>query len=500
MEFSFDQATQCSLITANAKTVIFRVPDRFEPELEIADILRNWKNMARLMAVRTYHDSDDLLRNHLHEVSRVLDLLYGKRTTMVAIHNLIVKVSQIVRDGAISREAKYIQDQQTQQASSSRRDARGLPLDQASHRLQGDDQAKEPDPRVDPVLYDFQDALSDPIQPGRARQNSDVGRASLDHHSRASIDSGATSPSRRATIDHGRDSTERPFHGREREMVRGSAGSSRASYGRYSGGALADLLEGDDPAVHRHRAGGQLGDRTEADQAIRGHRDASEDARSGRHREVRYVPGIGIEGISGVEVEGQGNHQSWNVDFENETRRVESDQHRGVRMGTGRTSHGPHSAARPQQGLDPNPPSAFIGFEPRLPGPNAFRGRGNLFGQRPRGNRRTGRGRGPHSELPSVDEQVSDGALGIPSEEPEMIPSHAYPPPPPPPNYPPPPPPSRPRHQTPPRPPRPRQPFGDLGIDAFLASIGETRTTAGSAWEVPLVPGLPAPPEDNQEN
>lgn len=90
IEFHYDQLTQHALIIANLKTVRFH-GDAAKDTLQTNSTLHGWKIMAKEMSVRTLCDPDSVIRKHLHDGHRVLELLGAPFCTFLAFNDLQVK-------------------------------------------------------------------------------------------------------------------------------------------------------------------------------------------------------------------------------------------------------------------------------------------------------------------------------------------------------------------------------------------------------------------------
>ncbi|KAH0542001.1 hypothetical protein FGG08_003550 [Glutinoglossum americanum] len=97
VEFQFDQATQRDLVLYNLKTFRF-YGDRAENVITINSMMFGWKTIAKEMSVRTFCYPDSMIRKHLHDIYKILELLGAPLTTFLAFQELQVKTLNLMRD------------------------------------------------------------------------------------------------------------------------------------------------------------------------------------------------------------------------------------------------------------------------------------------------------------------------------------------------------------------------------------------------------------------
>jgi len=97
VEFQFDQATQRDLVLYNLKTFCF-YGDRAENVITINSMMFGWKTIAKEMSIRTFCYPDSMIRKHLHDIYKILELLGAPLTTFLAFQELQVKTLNLMRD------------------------------------------------------------------------------------------------------------------------------------------------------------------------------------------------------------------------------------------------------------------------------------------------------------------------------------------------------------------------------------------------------------------
>jgi hypothetical protein len=90
MEFQFDQATQRDLILYNINTFRFHGEARNNP-LVLNSTMYAWKVMAKEMSVRTFCMPDSVIRKHLHDSHKVLEMMGAGLNTFLALQEVQVE-------------------------------------------------------------------------------------------------------------------------------------------------------------------------------------------------------------------------------------------------------------------------------------------------------------------------------------------------------------------------------------------------------------------------
>ena len=89
LEFQFDQATQRDLVLYNINTFKFCGEAQTNPMVLNATMYA-WKVMAKEMSVRTFCTPDSVIRKHLHDTHKVLEMLGAGLPTFLALQELQV--------------------------------------------------------------------------------------------------------------------------------------------------------------------------------------------------------------------------------------------------------------------------------------------------------------------------------------------------------------------------------------------------------------------------
>ncbi len=89
LEFQFDQATQRDLVLYNINTFKFFGEAQSNPMVLNATMYA-WKVMAKEMSVRTFCTPDSVIRKHLHDTHKVLEMLGAGLPTFLALQELQV--------------------------------------------------------------------------------------------------------------------------------------------------------------------------------------------------------------------------------------------------------------------------------------------------------------------------------------------------------------------------------------------------------------------------
>lgn len=90
IEFQFDQATQRDLVEANVKDFRFYGPSAEDP-MAMHSMLQRWKALAKEMSVRTFCSPDSVVRKHMHDAHKVLEMLGAPGVTFLAFQELQVE-------------------------------------------------------------------------------------------------------------------------------------------------------------------------------------------------------------------------------------------------------------------------------------------------------------------------------------------------------------------------------------------------------------------------
>ncbi|KAL5002967.1 hypothetical protein BDV10DRAFT_181180 [Aspergillus recurvatus] len=87
VEFQYDQATQRQLILSNIRTLHFNGESSTNP-VALHSNLHNWKAVVKEMSVRTFCAPDSVIRKHMHDIQKLLDMLGAPIATFLAFEEL----------------------------------------------------------------------------------------------------------------------------------------------------------------------------------------------------------------------------------------------------------------------------------------------------------------------------------------------------------------------------------------------------------------------------
>lgn len=97
IQFQFDQATQRDLILHNLKT--FKFHGEFTVNVVLLNAtLHNWKTVAKEMSIRTFCSPDSVIRKHLHDTLKILEMLGAPLATFFAFQELQVNTLALMKE------------------------------------------------------------------------------------------------------------------------------------------------------------------------------------------------------------------------------------------------------------------------------------------------------------------------------------------------------------------------------------------------------------------
>ena len=97
IEFMFDQATQRDLVLYNLKTFRFYGPNAENP-VSMNTMMLSWKTLAKEMSVRTFCQPDSVVRKHMHDCYKILEMLGAPLVTFLAFQEIQVKALKIMKE------------------------------------------------------------------------------------------------------------------------------------------------------------------------------------------------------------------------------------------------------------------------------------------------------------------------------------------------------------------------------------------------------------------
>ena len=97
IEFQFDQAIQRDLISYNTRTFQFNGECAANPVV-LHSTLYNWKALAKEMSVRTFCNPDSVIRKHMHDTHKILEMLGGSLRTFLAFQDLQMRTLALIKE------------------------------------------------------------------------------------------------------------------------------------------------------------------------------------------------------------------------------------------------------------------------------------------------------------------------------------------------------------------------------------------------------------------
>jgi hypothetical protein len=105
IEFMYDQATQRELVAANHYNFRFH-GDTTCNDVRISSMLYNWKQVANVMAVRTFCNADTILLKLLFDIEQILELLGAGEPMMVRLQQIRAAASENMRIARHNKDVK----------------------------------------------------------------------------------------------------------------------------------------------------------------------------------------------------------------------------------------------------------------------------------------------------------------------------------------------------------------------------------------------------------
>lgn len=97
ISFQFDQATQRDLVLYNLKSFRFYGPNA-DNIVSMNSMMQSWKTLAREMAVRTFCTPDSVIRKHMHDIYKILEMLGAPLVTFLAFQEIQIKALKAMKD------------------------------------------------------------------------------------------------------------------------------------------------------------------------------------------------------------------------------------------------------------------------------------------------------------------------------------------------------------------------------------------------------------------
>ena len=97
-QFMYDQATQRDLIAVNQDNFQFH-GERAGDGIRVNSMLYNWKQVASLMCLRTFCNTDTVMVKLLFDAEQILELLGASEDTMFRLQQIRAQVNETLRVG-----------------------------------------------------------------------------------------------------------------------------------------------------------------------------------------------------------------------------------------------------------------------------------------------------------------------------------------------------------------------------------------------------------------
>lgn len=109
LEFMYDQSTQRDLVLANIRTFRFYGPNAENP-VSMNAMMLSWRALAKEMGVRTFCTPDSVIKKHMHDCYKILEMLGAPMVTFLAFQEIQVRTLKQMKDKQeLRREYEAIQ-------------------------------------------------------------------------------------------------------------------------------------------------------------------------------------------------------------------------------------------------------------------------------------------------------------------------------------------------------------------------------------------------------
>ena len=122
IEFMYDQPTQRELVAANQHNFRFH-GDRAADPVRIASMLYNWKQVAGVMAVRTFCSPDTVILKLLFDIEQILELLGGVEGIMLRLQQIQGSMSEMMRVARLEKNVQKVPHAQVKAYNSTASDS-----------------------------------------------------------------------------------------------------------------------------------------------------------------------------------------------------------------------------------------------------------------------------------------------------------------------------------------------------------------------------------------
>ena len=105
IEFMYDQATQRDLVASNQHNFRFH-GERAGDNIRINSMLYNWKQVANLMAIRTFCNADTVILKLLFDIEQILELLGAGEPIMLRLQQIRASANEMMRIARRDKDLK----------------------------------------------------------------------------------------------------------------------------------------------------------------------------------------------------------------------------------------------------------------------------------------------------------------------------------------------------------------------------------------------------------
>lgn len=103
IEFMWDQATQRDMVLYNLKTFRFYGPNA-DNIFSMNTMMQSWKALAKDMSIRTFCAPDVVIRRHMHDTYKILEMLGAPLVTFLAFQDIQIKALALMREEQKKRD------------------------------------------------------------------------------------------------------------------------------------------------------------------------------------------------------------------------------------------------------------------------------------------------------------------------------------------------------------------------------------------------------------
>ncbi len=96
IEFMYDQATQRDLVAVNQHNLRF-YGETAGDSVRINAMLYNWRQVANLMAIRTFCDADTVILKLLFDIEQILELLGAREPILLRLQQIRASANEMMR-------------------------------------------------------------------------------------------------------------------------------------------------------------------------------------------------------------------------------------------------------------------------------------------------------------------------------------------------------------------------------------------------------------------